>query len=121
MRLLFLREDGRWLPQLTIIFKPFGYRLYKCQDQAVDFDNEPQLSEDGSIWEISKSKESLTIRCNGMRLATYRFSSSLLNESCVTKWGGDVVDQVSFRTNVSYNADTASDFYRAGFTAGNVQ
>ena len=112
----------QWLPQIIIKFsETFKFRITQCQNEPLIFEKQPTINSINDVWEISKTRESLTINCNGQHLVTYKFSISS-DDNCVRKWGGDVVGGLSFQngdSEVENFDDTASDFYRAGFSAGN--
>nr|AFK75430.1 putative secretory peptide-20 [Pleurobrachia bachei] len=58
------------------------------------------------IWTIRKTTTAVRIECNGLEVLNYQFSDSSAS-SCVSRWGGDVVEKILF-----YAYDTASDSYR---------
>eukprot|EP00116_Pleurobrachia_bachei_P006279 sb/3466541/ len=64
------------------------------------------------VWKFTKTETALIITCNNVEVLNYLFADSL-DSSCVQKWGGDVVKEIKFDSG----SDTASDFYRAEWTA----
>ena len=91
---------------LYVMFNsPIRYYISYCASYT-DLPVQPTEEVD-KIWTFRKTATSFTIECNGVEVLNYQFSDST-ETYCVSKWGGDVVDQIKFRST-----DTASDSYRA--------
>ena len=87
---------------------PMKYLISHCtRESGVDLPVQPPV--DNNIWTITKTEAAIIITCNGDMVLNYLFANSS-NSDCVTKWSGDVVEQISFNKEW----DKASDFYREG-------
>ena len=107
IRVLQYGKDGRWIGWMGLRFSSqIQYRIYYCNSFR-DLTWQPS-AEVEKIWTITKTETALTITCNGVEVLNYLFAESLEN-SCVTTWGDDVVENIEFDNN----EDTASDFYKA--------
>ena len=96
--------DGSYIGTLLVEFtSPFQYSITYC----TGWTSLPVPEEVDKIWTIRKTATALSIECNGVELLSYQFSDSSY-DSCVSKWGGDVVDKIWF----GYT-DNASDSFRA--------
>eukprot|EP00116_Pleurobrachia_bachei_P003983 sb/3464245/ len=122
------KEDESAMGELFMEFtEPMEYMIRYCMiEDKMDRTKWLPLpaqppGEMDKIWTIRKTPTDLSIECNGVELLNYQFSDSSY-DSCVSTWGGDIVDKIMFGM-----ADKASDSYRAkpvcpGFTVdGSVQ
>eukprot|EP00116_Pleurobrachia_bachei_P012508 sb/3472770/ len=106
--------DGTKLAGVSIKFRsPMKYAIAACTgDIWPQFQVQPPEEVD-KIWTIRKTNTTLSIECNGVELVYYQFSNRVDNR-CVSKWGGDIVDKIQFQTG-----DTASDSYAKNPAIGN--
>ena len=110
-----LNKDGTSIGAVAVWFKynstTVQYKLLHCTATAENgtwttLPVQPPV-EVGKIWTISKTETALTIACNNVEVLYYQFKDSS-DSNCVTKLGGDFVEQIKFPS-----WDDASDFYRA--------
>ena len=89
---------------------PMQYSIYYCTgyNSYIDLPVQPPAGVE-KIWTFNKTETAIIITCNGVVVLNYLFAASS-DSSCVTRWGGDVVEQIKFTVS-----DTASDFYKAGW------
>eukprot|EP00116_Pleurobrachia_bachei_P014173 sb/3474435/ len=100
-------KDGKYLSYVVLQFSsPMQYQIRYCSNSNTVFPVQPPVEVD-KIWTISKTDAALIITCNGVEVLNYQFADSS-NSECVTRLGGNVVEQIKFNKN-----DVASDFYRA--------
>eukprot|EP00116_Pleurobrachia_bachei_P015522 sb/3475784/ len=88
--------------------KPIQYVIGFCNTSLLPVQPPEEVDK---IWTIQKTATAVRIDCNGVEVLNYQFSDSS-ESSCVSRWGGDVVEKILF-----YAYDTASDSYRT--VAGN--
>eukprot|EP00116_Pleurobrachia_bachei_P005695 sb/3465957/ len=97
-------KDDDYIGSVRVRFtSPMQYQIQYCTAYK-DLPVQPQKEVD-KIWKITKTETALIITCNGVEVLNYLFADSSRSE-CVTRWAGDVVEDVLF-----YFEDTASDFY----------
>ena len=92
------------------------YYIQFCNNSWLDLPVQPPVELD-KIWTIIKTEAALIITCNNVEVLNYQFADSsdmdhMYHGNCVSKWGGDVVEDIRFD---SYS-DSASDFYKAGIS-----
>ena len=83
------------------------YAINSCTSNWRDLPVQPPVEVD-KIWTINKTETAFIITCNGVEVLNYLFADSS-KTSCATTWGGDVVENIEFKST-----ETASDFYREG-------
>eukprot|EP00116_Pleurobrachia_bachei_P008664 sb/3468926/ len=84
---------------------PIKYGINYCITNQPDLPVQPPVEVE-KIWTITKTKTALIVTCNNVEVVNYLFADSPL-DSCVTRWGGDLVNGIKFVNDF----DTASDFY----------
>ena len=100
-------KDMKFISTVRVKFSsPMQYLVLYCISWT-DLPIQPPVEVD-KIWTITKTETALIITCNNVQVLNYLFADSS-DSRCVTKMGGDVVEQIKFNSN-----DKASDFYRAG-------
>ena len=82
---------------------PFKFFIGRCMDTWVTLPVQPP-EEVLKTWTFRKTTTTLSIECNEVEVLHYQFSDSS-NIRCVSSWGGDVVEKISFHIT----HDTASD------------
>ena len=87
---------------------PVQYGIGYCANGWRDLPVQPTVEVD-MIWTYAKTDTAFIITCNGVEVLNYLFADSPISTDCVSRWGGDVVEEIEF-----HDTDTASDFYRAG-------
>ena len=101
-------KDGYYITELSLRFySTMRYTISHCTSGTKDLPVQPPGEVD-KIWIITKTENAIIITCNDLEVLNLVFADSS-GSSCATKWGGDVVKEIRFRTE-----DTASDFYRSG-------
>eukprot|EP00116_Pleurobrachia_bachei_P003169 sb/3463431/ len=86
-----------------------NYWIGYCSIGSEDLPVQPPVEVD-KIWTIKKTGTALIITCNDVEVLNYVFADGS-DSRCVPTLGGDVVEEIKF-----YDADTASDFYKADWT-----
>ena len=105
-----MRENSSAIGYVWVKFSsPMQYYINPCTSSTTDLPVQPPVVVDNNIWTITKTEAAIIITCNGDMVLNYLFANSS-NSDCVTKWSGDVVEQISFNKEW----DKASDFYREG-------
>ena len=101
-------KDGSYIGAVGVKFSStVQYGISSCTSSWPDLPVQPPVEVD-KIWTITKTETAFIITCNDVEVLNYLFADSSRSD-CVTKWGGDVVEEIWFRSS-----DDASDFYRAG-------
>ena len=104
-------KDGNEIARLSVWFSSaIKYKIMYCtyinSNNWKDLPVQPPVEVE-KVWIFTKTETALTISCNEVEVLNYQFADSSYDD-CVPKWGGNVVEQISF-----YSWDTASDFYRS--------
>nr|AFK75411.1 putative secretory peptide-1 [Pleurobrachia bachei] len=101
-------KDMSYVCEVVVYFSTImRYKLVPCTGDIntwTDLPVQPPVEVE-KIWTFTKTETAFTITCNGVEVLTYQFADSPHGD-CVTKLGGDVVEQIQF-----LNWDTASDYY----------
>ena len=103
-----LDKNGTLIGSVQVKFSsPMKYLIGNCMSGWEALPVQPPVEVD-KVWTITKTEIAWKITCNNVEVLNYLFAASK-DSDCVPQWGGDVVEQIKFN-----NADSASDFYRAG-------
>eukprot|EP00116_Pleurobrachia_bachei_P002407 sb/3462669/ len=114
-------KDSSFISFVKLYFSsPMQYYIYYCTGTGGyssyrDLPVQPPVEAD-KIWMITKTETTLIITCNNVEVLNYLFANSS-DSRCVLGLGGDVVEEIRFYDNEYNDPDTASDFYRADWTA----
>ena len=87
---------------------PMLYGIGGCTPDWAELPVQPTIEVD-MIWTYTKTDTAFIITCNGVEVLNYLFADSPISTDCVSRWVGDVVEEIMFPST-----DTASDFYKAG-------
>ena len=105
-------HDNGYIGDVRIkLSHPMKYLIAWCTQGYTTLPVQPPEEVD-KIWTITKTDTAIIITCNNVEVLNFQFAiadNSLSMSSCVTKLGGDVVEDILFHSS----SDTASDFYRA--------
>ena len=105
-------KDGTKIGNVAVYFDTMRYKILHCTSTTTtntwtDLPVQPPVEVE-KIWTFTKTETAITISCNGVEVLDYQFADSP-DSDCVTKLGGDVVEQIQFPS-----WDEASDFYSIG-------
>eukprot|EP00116_Pleurobrachia_bachei_P002679 sb/3462941/ len=100
-------KDNVMVGNLAVFFGTWRYKMVPCTGDINTWAYFPHVGGHLYVffWTFTKTGTALTIRCNGVNVLNYQFADSP-HGGCVTKMGGDVVEQIQFP-----NWATASDYY----------
>ena len=102
------KKDSSYIGSVQVKFSStVQYYIGSCSTDLTDLPVQPPVEVD-KIWTITKTETAIIITCNNVEVLNFLFANG--SDSCVPRWGGDVVEKIKF----SSSWDTASDFYRAG-------
>nr|AFK75462.1 putative secretory peptide-52 [Pleurobrachia bachei] len=101
-------KDSSYIGNVALTFSStMKYYIGSCTNSWTDLPVQPPVEVE-KIWMITKTETAIIITCNNVEVLNYLFADSS-NSKCVTRWGGDVVEEIQF-----HSWDNATDFYRAG-------
>ena len=104
-------KDRNWLANVGMKFSsPMQYWINYCYSLG-NLPVQPPVEVD-KIWTITKTDTNIIITCNNVEVLNYLFVDTITFTNCVSRVGGDVVEEIQFRDEGS--KDKAFDFYRAG-------